>query len=62
MQRMGFKRLLALFAVVVMLCGAALSAAAEESGFFVPYSNYEYNYYKELCAGKFLPGCGNGAG
>ncbi len=47
MQRMGFKRLLALFAVAVMLCGAALSAAAEESGFFVPYSNYEYNYYKE---------------
>ena len=47
MQRTFFQRLLAFSAVAVMLCTAAVSAAAESSGFFVPYSNYEYNYYDE---------------
>ncbi len=46
------KRLLSLLAVVVLLgtMGLSVSASSKGSGFFTPYTNYEYNYYKESVA------------
>ncbi|MBQ1950590.1 MAG: YIP1 family protein [Clostridia bacterium] len=41
------KRWLSLSAVVLVLFGTMAGAVYARSGFFTPYSNYEYNYYKE---------------
>lgn len=50
MRRSLFKRLLSFSAVVMVLLGTMVVSASADSGFYTPYTNYEYNYYKESVA------------
>lgn len=50
MRHSLLKRLLSFSAVMVILLGTMVMSASADSGFFTPYTNYEYNYYRESVA------------
>lgn len=50
MRHSLLKRLLSFSAVVMVLLGTMVLPASAASGFYTPYTNYEYNYYKESVA------------
>ncbi len=50
MRHSLLKRLLSFSAVIMVLLGTMVVSASADSGFYTPYTNYEYNYYKESVA------------